>query len=445
MVDMFNNLYRLSTATTIQNSGLGTKTLTKPAGVESASIIPGKKYSVYLPSAATFETDFNTDGTNYTVGLYAKPNVGEVLEVDGNVVSYTGHSYVITNSDGVSAELPVESNRARLIVLTHSDYEAAIHIDSQSVSISASTTDTLTEVTATVLAAGGLGDHIFASNMALTGREIARMTENYLSFHTPSFDTVLLNDENREHVDRRELIGPEGMALPAMKTHHIGLDVNEAMAFKVEYKLTGDGAVLVNGLNAPSGHSSTEIPDTIDIVSQGGVFVSDLVITEYYSDGLTPGPIAEISAAGASGSVSPTHLHDDNSGAHGVNVELVEPAAVVSGWFKAQNGTVLPGVSMNNGVLTGSGLYVNGKPYSGGVVHDWYFLTKVAPVSGDFTIGVPAHSITASETALAPAEIDDLYEMAFGNATITVPADTISMAELPSLMLSTEWDIVSSG
>lgn len=442
---MYNNLYRLSTATAINNSGLGTNKLTKPAGVEVASIVPGKKYSVYIPSAATFQTDFNTDGTNYTVGLYAKPDIGEVLEVDGNVISYTGHSYVITNDDGEVAELGVQSNRAQMIVFTHSDYEAGIHIDSQSVSISASTTDRLSGVTVSVLAAGGLVDNIFAVNGVLTGQDIDRMTEEYSNFHDPAFDTVLLNDDNREFVERRTLIGPEGLDIAPMSEYHIGLDANEPLAFKVEYLLTGDGSVMVNGVEARSGFSSTEPPEDIDVIANSGVHISNLVVTEYYSDGIVPGPIAEISATGATGNAVPTHLHDDSSAAYGVHIQLIDSAEMISGWFKVQNGDPLPGVTMSGGVLTGSGLYVNGKPYSGSVLHDWYFLTRVATQEEDFTIDAPVHSITVSDEVATPAQIDDMYEMAFGNATITAPALAVAMAELPALMLSTEWDIVSSG
>ena len=100
---------------------------------------------------------------------------------------------------------------------------------------------------------------------------------------------------------------------------------------------------------------------------------------------MVAGSGAEFDVAGTTGNPIPTHLHDDNALTTGtVTVTPFGTAAAVSGWFKAQDGAVIPGVTMSNRVLTGTGLYVNGKPYSGGEVRDWYFLTKVANVSTPF-------------------------------------------------------------
>lgn len=443
---MFNNLYRMSTATTINNSGLGDNALTKPAGVETASIMPGKKYSVYIPSVATFTTDFNTDGTNYSIGLYTKPEIGEVLSVDGNTITFTGHSYRLSNASGEFEEIGVSSHRAQLVVFTHSEFEAGMYIDWSFVAIPASTTDNLAPVEVSILAGGGVVDHVFASRNVIRGQELSKMLDTYLVYHDSHPDTATITDDSREFVIRRVLIDSTGITLPPGGSQNIPLYANDPFAFKVEYEMKGGGLVMVNGMPAESGYSSTELPEDIDIYANSQTTIQNLSVTEYYSTGVIAGAIADFDVVGATGTPMPVHLHDDNSLTRGtVTVTPVVPAAAISGWFKVADGDVIPGVTMAGGVLTGSDLYVNGKPYTGSALRDWYFLTKVSPVSEAFDITVPVHSLTVSELAPTAAEIDDLYELAFGNATVTAPADTISISELPTLMLATEWNILTSG
>lgn len=156
--------------------------------------------------------------------------------------------------------------------------------------------------------------------------------------------------------------------------------------------------------------------------------------------------ITSVTTSLSSGTPAPTHTHDNNSAAYGdTEVSLDDPAKVIGGWFIAEDGTPLPGVTMSNGVLTGSNLYVNGKSYSGQQLEGWYFLVKTGDFSDQFTIDVPVHAIVASPVAMTASEIDDMYETFFGNPVLEAGEEGIDIDEDDVYLVSTEWSIVASG
>lgn len=432
----------MSTATSVANSGLGTQALTKPAGTETASITPGKKYSVYIPSAATFTTSFNADAGRYTIMFYAKPNPGEVLSVAGNVLTYENNTFKMTNDVGDSLSIPFDSHRAHLIVFSYSDMEAGLNIDGHEANIPAATVDTNAPLTVTLLADGGLLGDVYAAPRLINAVDLRKVIEDYNVEVPLPAETTMLSDIERDHAFVTELpdvIVSEGTSRTIM------LEAADSSAFKVEYIVDGVADVYLDEDLAYSGISRPGSPEDLTVVAYSDTTVRNIRVTTYDSDAVADGE-ATITTDLATGSTAQTYLHDDNAGTTGeTSVTINTTVNTISGWFKAQNGAPMPGVTMNNGVLTGTGLYVNGKAYSGGTVRDWYFLTKVAATTGTFTITVPVHALTLSASALNAAQIDDLYESFFGNPVYTTTAEQMSLGEQAALIISSEWSIVASG
>ena len=438
------NFYRLTTATSIANSGTGVNPLTKPAGVKVASIAPNKKHSVFIPSAATFTTDFSLDSKGFTIMFYAKPEPGVVLEVEGNTVVFTGHSYQMSNDTGEGVEIAVRSNSARLIAWSYSDMEMSLFVDGASSTITARNTSNSGQVNVSLLQSGGILDNVVAVHGQLTTEELAREARLYSETPDLAPDVIVMNDNIREFVVSREVSAVESLNPGEVK--EIKLRGNDPNGFKIEYLSFGDVNVVVNGVDWESGMGLEETPDSMVIFSGAGGRLEDIVITEYYSDALGTTSSATFETDMSSGSPSPTYRHDDAAANIGDTVVTVdETANTVSGWFYATDGSPLPGVTMTDGILTGTNLFVNGEPYSGGQVLDWYFLTRVAPVSGTFTVDVPTHAMHVTPNTLSNNEIDDLYESFFGNPTFTAAQEEQLFTELPAFIISTEWNIVASG
>lgn len=445
LVDMLNkarNFYQLSTATTIQNSGIGNNTLSKPAGEEVASIVPGKKYSVYIPSAATFTTSFNTDEGNFSILFYTKPDNGQLLTVAGNTVAYTDGIFSMTNDVGDSLVIPENSRRAHLVHFTYNNGEVSFFVDGQGGSIPGATIETTGPAAVTLLSGGGILDNVAATIGEFSGLEA--LQNEYGTFVPVAMPVSLLFDGAREAVEERLIT--DNLSVSAGSSQLIGIPSVECMAFKIRYDLAGRGNVLINGVSAASGTQFSEPPVSIEVIAQTNCTLSNVVITEYYSDDMFI-TFGAAETVGVSGTPAPTHRHDNNSANLGDT--LVTPSitlGTVGGWFYAEDGNPLPGVSMSNGVLTGTELYVNGKPYTGGAtVRDWYFLVRTASVSSPFTIDVPVHALIGSSTTYDADMIDDLYESFFGNPVLTPADETVTLVEEPALVISTEWSIVSSG
>lgn len=438
------NVYRLTTATSVANSGTGVNALSKPAGVKVASIAPGKKHSVFIPSAATFTTDFSLDPAGFTIMFYAKPEPGVALAVEGNTVVYTGHSYTMVNEIGQRVEIPVRTRSANLVIWSYSDMEMSLFIDGRSAAITADTTSNSDPIEVSLLQSGGILDNVVAIHGQFTTGRADREIEKYLSSPEAAPDVVFMNDDSREFVTSR--VVSESETLSPGESRRIELRGNESLGFKLEYLTTGDVMVSVNDVEWESGMSLDQTPDFVMLSSADGGMIEDIIITEYYSEALGTTSAASFETDISSGTPAPTHRHDDGSANWGDTfVTIDETANTVSGWFYATDGSPLPGATMTDGVLTGTGLYVNGEPYSGGTVRDWYFLTKVAPVTGAFTVDVPVHAMHITTESLSADRIDDLYESFLGNPTFTVPAENQSFTEQAAFVISTEWSIVASG
>lgn len=439
-----NNFYSLNTATTIVNSGTGSNSLTKPAGEEVASIVPGKKYSVYIPSAATFTTNFNSDLDGYTIFMCAKPNAGEVLSFAGNSLVYTGESFTMANEVGDALEIPVRDERAHIIFVTVSDMEIGVFVDGLWASIDANTVDGIGQIPVSVLAAGGIVDHIGAKKGVLSTVKIIEATKSYLSELPPPPDTMKMLDRERDFVSHINFA--DRINLVAGESREMVLPNGIPMAFRIEYSVIGDVGVVVNGITAESGMVFEGEPDTMAVMSMTGGRLEDVVVTEYHSSNMGAMAFANIYTDASSGIDAPTHVQSDSACNSGeTTVEVIDSANTVAGWFYAVDGSPLPGASMSGGVLTGTGLHVNGKPYSGQPLRGWYFLAKTGTVTGAFVIDVPVHSLTITDQSLTASQIDDLYESFFGNPTAFAGEEGLSISEGQVFLISTEWNIVTSG
>jgi len=384
---MANNFYRMSTATTIENSGTGSNVLTKPAGVEVASIVPDKKYSVWIPSAATFTTDFNTDEAGFSVSLYTKPEPGSVIFVGAHSVEYTGHSLYIENEVGDRVEIPERSRRAHHILFTYNSMEVGLFVDGQGDSIPSDTRDEFGHLVVGLLSAGGILEHVQASPEIPSTRELTETVEEFLTAHGDSSDVAFMFDDRRDFVESRTLI--DSITLEALGTHDVALEAVPCMAFKIEYEMIGDGSLFVNDLEVKSGYSTTQIPNSLMLIAgTSGATFTNVTITYYYTTDIQGSAGASLDSAYGSGTPAATHLHDDNAGNIFTSVFLDAEVAAVSGWFKAENGSILPGVSVYNGKLINTN-------YAGQL---WEQATE--PPAGTTHVWTGTENVSASEKRL---------------------------------------------
>lgn len=435
---MPNNIYKLSTATTIANGGLGGDQLTKPAGVETASIVPGKKYSNYIPSAATFVTSFNFDEPSKTFLMYCKPNVGNVLSVADIVVEYTGNSFRVANEVGDVAEIAT-SPAAHILSLTISQQHIGLAVDGTDQTIPVGTTDVSGPVTVTLLESGGILDMVMASATPIP--RLSKMLDEFTNVNYFIENNSFMFDEYRDFAVEIPVEGSFVSEGPLSIT----LPPANAEMYKVNFLQSGTGGVSVNEEPYSAGEVISGTLDGMTIMGDPWMQIDSLVVTKYLSDEIGATGTGSVIANGVTGITAPPHAQHDWSLADPVTVTLEEPVQVVGGWFKDQDGSPLPGVAMDDGILTGTGLYVNGKPYSGGAIHGMYFLILKGEQSGSFDTGVPTYSIYVSEEDMTDTQIDDAYESFFGNPTAEAPGDTVSIIEHPAMIISTEWDILGSG
>lgn len=438
-----NNLYLMTNTTSVANSGLGSSVMTKPAGTEVASIMPGVKYSNYIPSAATFTTDFNADSGQFTIVLYAKPEEGLVVSIAGNEVFYSDNTFTFVNEVGERLSVPFTSHRAHLIILTYSDYELGLYVDGHGDTASAKTSNTSGPMEVSLLESGGVIGRVEAFSKLLSNNDIRELADRYLSHPEPPPEAQMMFDTERDLVSVHNLpdisVGSSGYYEERLH----GVDCN---SFKFEFSADDDADVFINGYLAHSGITLDENPYGIIVSAPPGTTLSDISITSYVSGEMGGGMITSVTTSLSSGTPAPTHTHDNNSAAYGdTEVSLDDPAKVIGGWFIAEDGMPLPGVTMSNGVLTGSNLYVNGKSYSGQQLEGWYFLVKTGDFSDPFTIDVPVHAIVASPVAMTASEIDDMYETFFGNPVLEAGEEGIDIDEDDVYLVSTEWSIVASG
>ena len=433
------NLYFPSAATSVVNAGTGTNTLTKPAGVEVASIAPGSKYSRRINGPATFTTDFYSDERTFTVWFCAKPNVGVLAEMMGHEFVYTGYSFVLSNNAGSRVEIPEESPSSHVFVLSYADTEMSLIVDGQRATVDGNTLSGIDQIDVSLLNDGGILHIVGAVN---TQYNAADLLSAY-SIAPPIPSTVSqLSDNERADVNRTVIID----SMYVTYTYTRLLESVECLGFKVNFKQVGEGTVFINGDPVESGDFISGSPQSLMLMPEGEFTVSDLVITEYYSEYVGETSGADVLVNGATGSGLQAFRQDDDGGARGeITVTIDEEVNAVGGWFRAVDGSPLPGVAMTNGVLTGSDLYVNGKPYSGQTLQGWYFLARNATLIEPFNITVPVHSLFFSEDVMSVNDVDDLYESFFGNPRASAGEEVIHMIEQPALIVSTEWNIVASG
>lgn len=439
----FKNYYMPGTQTSVPNSGTGNGVLTKPAGTETATIMHNRKYCVYVPSEMVFDFDFQEGVDEYTIGFYTKPNVGQVASFAGNIVTYDGKSYTLSNDSG-GVSVPVSSHRASLLIFTVSDFEIAIHVNGERRVIDNNTAGQDTSSKITLLSAGGIVGDIFAHPAVLSSSDISNMVLTYLTPSENSIEIMLMTDDNREMVQRSILNHPAELA--PRTVYDFEIPSSDALSSKIEYRVLGNASVLVNGNDVSSGYWEAGPIDTVSVATETGCTIYEVILTEYFSSDVVSAPNADFSIGAPTGNFTPTHTQDDQSLTRGVLTVIPKiTSGNVSGWFQVRNGTVLPDVTMNDGVLTGSNLYVNGKPYSGGTLYGWYFLSASMTLPTQFLIDVPVHMLSIFEGSLTASDQDDIYEGSFMNPILNLPPDNITLTEQPALVISTEWSIVSSG
>lgn len=339
------NLYFPSADTSVVNAGTGTNTLTKPAGVEVASIAPGSKYSRRINGPATFTTDFYSDERTFTVWFCAKPNVGVLAEMMGHEFVYTGYSFVLANNAGARVEIPEESPSSHVFVLSYADTEMSLIVDGQRATVDGNTLSGIDQIDVSLLNDGGILHIVGAVN---TQYDAADLLSAY-SIAPPIPSTVSqLSDNERADVNRTVIID----SMYVTYTYTRLLESVECLGFKVNFKQVGEGTVFVNGDPVESGDFISGSPQSLMLMPEGEFTVSDLVITEYYSEYVGETSGADVLVNGATGSGLPAFRQDDDGGARGeITVTIDEEVNSISGWFKATDGMISPGVSMLNNKL----------------------------------------------------------------------------------------------
>lgn len=435
----YTNLYRPSSSLVVPNAGLGNNPLEMPLSKEVASIEPSIKYARYIDAPAGFEADFYADEPTFSLWFVAKPNPGVLAQFLSHSLVYTGHSYVISNDADSYAEIPEHSRSVHRFVIVRSEQGITFSVDNDTVLVESDTVSEFEPPYFSVLHAGGVLGAVGADNT-----DVSNQFEPF-EFPLPQEEINVISDSTRGEVEERLLA--ETVYTAEYGLTRLDVPMSECLGFKVNYAVTGEGDVLVNGDIYTPGSYIAGSPQKIEAVSGDRPLVlHNVVLTEYHSEQIGETSGATILVDGATGRPSPAALQDDFALTGGDTiVTLDEDVESVSGWFKADNGAVLPGVEMNGGVLTGTDLYVNGSPYGGQSIVGWYFLTSNSPMSGAVNITAPVHSLAFSDTALTPEQIDDMYESFFGNPSVSAPAQRVRLTERPSVMVSTEWDIVASG
>ena len=441
---LYENHYELYDSLQVTNTGKGTNVLSLVNPVEVPSLVPGKLYSVHVDSAS-FETDFSLSEGEFTLSFITKPNVGVVAQFGPYSVSYTGYSYRHQNLVGDTLELPAESGRAHFVLIRLSDGELSLMVDGQAAVLTeADTMDNPSSLVVNLLSTGGLLERVSATKGAPSLEELNGMLTAHRAFVDPMDNVVFMHDDNRDFVSPRLLAGI--LELPPGSEREIMLDDNESNYFKVTYDLVGDAVVSINDTPAESGFTTSEDAGSMFIYTETGCTIMNLVVTEYYSNEIMSVSAGDVSVNGSTGFRQPMHQHSDLAGTTGTTtIDLIDTVPEISGWFKAQDGAVLPGISMNAGVLTGTGLFVNGKPYSGETLYDWYFLTASGSFTGSVVIEAPVQALHTSDVSTGVEEKNNLYESFFRNPAISVTPEVTQISEEPAMIIASEWSIVASG
>lgn len=432
----------MTTATSIDNHGVRGGNLTKPAGVKTASIVPDKTHSVYIPTQATFQTGFSADEPIKSFWLYTKPNPGVVMNVHGHDIVYTGHSYTINNDVGDIEEISADP-AAGFIVVVVGDAETTLFVNDEFVTIDGNTFSSSGPLTVTLLSAGGILDYVCAAPYALSNPEIGETVERFLNHINLVDECLYLYDEDRNAVDGQSI---PNVVFDGPGVTEFSVAGSEVVGMKLNYEATGDISVFVDGEPYAVGGLIDGESAIVTVASESGGAMRDIVLVKYNSEEVGVTGSASVLIDGVTGIGHPMHRQSDLAAYGEITIVLDEPVPAISGWFKNEPGSPLPGVEMDsNKNLTGTGIYVNGEPYSGGVVEGWYFLTKVSSFSGGFSTTIPAAGLIAHEVAPSAEEVSNLYQSFVGNIKFEIPKESVSAGERESTIVSTEWDIVGSG
>lgn len=123
--------------------------------------------------------------------------------------------------------------------------------------------------------------------------------------------------------------------------------------------------------------------------------------------------------------------------------EVSPDLSTLSFWMDPFEGEVMPGVTMESGVLSGA-TFVNGEEYDGRILEDRFMLTVYNP-PGEFTINADITNLMTSESLLTQPEVRDLYESFFILPVIKTLPDTSPVSEGGVFTIDATWNIVTSG
>lgn len=408
----------------------------------TAPIVAGVLNSYYITTPINITLAHDPRNRDTTVEFWAKPAApGVVANLFGYTIEYTGNSYKFTALSGDNAEVATPHNAARHIAVTITPALVSFAVDGEFVEIDNEVFEPVAPFTVAILPNGGIIDGIAIYDRALGRNAIMRHFSVGRQIPQFSVDSIVkMTDDERINEVKVNLL-----SAPIEGEQYVDLEFTplpDAIAFKFEWTHTGSVSVMFDGLSVSSGVVMATAPQEISIVVNGRL--TDFMVT-MYPEAAVMGESQEgtVTTIGATSSTD-THplLHDDQAAASGpVTITPHSTIRTISFWTNRRDGTIMPGLSVANGVLTGAS-FVNGAVPSG-AVRDWYMISVTGTFTSPVTIQGPVANISMSEDTLTAAQVARLYESYFKNPSVVIPADPIGVTLDEVFSIQKAWAVVS--
>lgn len=439
------HLFFLTPGEGLLNLGRASTLPTYTGGVKTASIIAGKLYSQYTAAGFSLDTGIDLQQTNATVECWILPeDIGLVVSAFGYEVYWTGVSYTLTNTAGERIELASPPQRVHLALIV-SRNELTLIVGDKQETISNPLVNT--SQTVTILPNGGVVDGVLIDDKASSKATVLR--NEHEGRATPVF-----RYESDIHMDDLNHINANYMPLltePVTAEFSV-LDLSKSLppfADRLKYAWDATEGVQVNidGEIVTSPFITDVEPISVVVTITGGTLY-EFGVTIYEGDQITaPDPNARVALDGVTSFYPAEPVeHDAESLAVGTTTITPETTlSTVSFWTNMQNGTIAPGVTVSNGVVAGTGVWVNGEANTAVKRFGWYMVTLRGTWDAPLNITAPVARLSVSNVAFTDSQVADLYAAYFTNRTVAAPEDSMTVTEGDVFHVQSAWNVVTGG
>lgn len=420
--------FKLTSVTPTNQTGRSGYSLSLSGGALTTPILFGQLSSAIVNSATLtipvtrkFGLSFLSKPNDGTILSFGRYRVDKVL--DRIVVSFVDEAEGTTELGSVF----LDETRVMRYSFSFDGTAVSLRVDYTEITVNAPAEEEVSTIT--LLQGGGLLDSVYYWSTPITSYDHNQIVPLFPDLDQSDF----LN-----HISVDELYLPPFVTV--LETGASGSFDPDATGWVPT--IAGGSTLVANGVQYYTGESIPTVPDTVDVIGT-------VAIAEFTDASIESNPLVNIQtdALGTSRFVHPMWRSDNVGTRGGVVLDVkddVTTPATISFWMDPMQGTIMPGVTMAAGVVTGAS-YINGKAYSGTVLRDRFMVTVNRAFTDLTTINADITNLYTNTVASTQVAAQALYESFFTPLTITVPSDSLTVGNDNVFVIDATWGIVISG